>query len=218
MAIKVHGSVFSPAVLRVFACLNEKDLESEYVEINMRAGEHKKESFLALNPFGQVPGFEDGDLKLFESRAINQYIAQAYADKGNQQLTFVQDAKKMGPVYVWMEVEAQKFDPPSSKLVFELAVKPLLGMNTDDAVVAEHEGKLGEILDVYEARLGQSKYLAGDCFTLADLNHLPAINYLMGTTARKVFDARAHVSAWCADILARPSWAKVLALQKQHPI
>lgn len=217
MAIKVHGSFVSPAVLRVFACLNEKDLESEYVPINMQAGEHKKDPFLALNPFGQVPGFEDGDLKLFESRAINQYIAHAYADKGNQQLTFVQDAKKMGPVYVWMEVEAQKFDPAASKLVFELAVKPLLGMTADDSVVAEYEGKLGQVLDVYEARLGKSKYLAGDCFTLADLNHLPGINYLMGTTARKVFDARPHVSAWCADILARPAWTKVLALQKHHP-
>lgn len=49
MAIKVHGSVVSPAVLRVFACLAEKELESEYVPINMGAGEHKKESFLALN-------------------------------------------------------------------------------------------------------------------------------------------------------------------------
>ncbi|KAL3531444.1 hypothetical protein ACH5RR_010766 [Cinchona calisaya] len=215
MAIKVHGSVFSGAVLRVFACLYEKELESEYVPINMGAGEHKKESFLALNPFGQVPGFEDGDLKLFESRAIVQYIAHAYAKKGNQQLT-LQDPKKMGPVYVWMEVEAQKFDPATTKLVFELGIKPVLGMKTDDAVVEEYEAKLGPVLDVYEARLSQSKYLGGDCFTLADLNHTPAINYLMGTRIKKLFDARPHVSAWCADIVARPAWAKVLALQKQH--
>lgn len=214
MAIKVHGSVLSPAVLRVFACLYEKGLTAEYVRVNMATGEHKKEPFICLNPFGQVPGFEDGDLKLFESRAINQYIVHAYGDKGNQ-LTF-QDPKKMAPVYVWMEVEAHTFDSTASKLVFELCVKPVIGMTTDDAVVAEFEGKLGQILDVYEARLKQSKYLAADTFTLADLNHLPAVNYLMGSKARALFDARPHVCAWCADILARPAWAKVVELMK-HP-
>ena len=148
-----------------------------------------------------------------ESRAISKYIAHAYGDKGNQ-LTF-QDPKKMAPVYVWVEVEAQKFDPAASKLVFELCVKPFLGMTTDDAVVEEYEGKLGQVLDVYEARLKQSKYLAADTFTLADLHHLPAVNYLMGTRVKAVFDARPHVSAWCAAILARPAWKKVLDLQKQ---
>lgn len=49
-AIKVHGSVLSPAVLRVFACLYEKDLSSaEYVPVNMATGDHKKEPFLTLN-------------------------------------------------------------------------------------------------------------------------------------------------------------------------
>lgn len=214
MAIKVHGSVISTAFLRVFACLYENDVEAEYVPVNMATGEHKKEPFLTLNPFGQVPGFEDGDLKLFESRAINQYVVHAYGDKGNQ-LTF-QDPKKMALVYVWMEVEAQKFDPAAAKLVFEICVKPLLGMTTDDAVVEEYEGKLGQVLDVYEARLKQSKYLAADTFTLADLNHLPVVNYLMATRVKAVFDARPHVSAWCAGILARPAWKKVLELQKQN--
>lgn len=149
-----------------------------------------------------------------ESRAVNQYIVHAYKEKGNQ-LTF-EDPKKMAPVYVWMEVEAHNFDPVASKLVFEICVKPVLGMTTDDAVVKEYEGKLGQVLDVYEARLKQSKYLAADTFTLADLNHLPSVNYLAGTGVKAVFDARPHVGAWCADILARPAWKKVLDLQKKN--
>lgn len=150
-----------------------------------------------------------------ESRAINQYIVQAYGDKGNQ-LNFHDDPKKNALVYVWMEVEAQRFDPAASKLLFELCIKPILGMTTNDAVVQEYEAKLGEILDVYEARLKQSNYLAADTFTLADLNHIPAINYLMGSKAKAVFEARPHVNAWCADILARPAWSKVLELQKKQ--
>lgn len=47
--IKVHGSPFSTATMRVTATLYEKQLEFEFVPIDMRNGEHKKEPFLSLN-------------------------------------------------------------------------------------------------------------------------------------------------------------------------
>ncbi|KAM3376623.1 glutathione S-transferase [Capsicum galapagoense] len=213
MAIKVHGPIMSPAVMRVVAALKEKNLEFELVPVNMQNGDHKKEPFITLNPFGQVPAFEDGDLKLFESRAITQYIAHTYADKGNQLLP--NDPKKMAIMSVWMEVEAQKFDPVGSKLAYEIAIKPMMGKVTDDAIVAENEEKMGKLLDVYEARLKESKYLGGDSFTLADLHHAPGLHYLSGTIVKSLFDARPHVSAWCADVLARPAWSKTLELNKQ---
>ncbi|KAG8389462.1 hypothetical protein BUALT_Bualt02G0231900 [Buddleja alternifolia] len=213
MAIKVHGALLSTATMRVFACLNEKELDFEFVPVNLGTGEHKKEPFLSFNPFGQVPGFEDGDLKLFESRAITQYIARTYADKGTPLV--YEDRKKMAILSVWMEVEAQKFETPASKLSWELCIKPAIGMVTDDAVVEEQEPELAKVLDVYEARLAKSKYLGGDTFTLADLHHLPNINYLMGTRVKAVYDSRPHVSAWCADILARPAWKKVVAMRNQ---
>ncbi|XP_048441519.1 glutathione S-transferase-like [Pyrus x bretschneideri] len=211
-AIKVHGSVISTAAMRVFATLYEKDIEFELVPIDLGAGEHKKEPFISLNPFGQVPAFEDGDLKLFESRAITQYIAHEYADKGTPLV--IRDTKKMAIISLGCEVEGQKFDPAASKLILELVKKPMLKMTTDAAVVEEYEAKLAVVLDVYEIRLAQSKYLAGESFTLADLHHLPTIHYLMGTRSKKLFESRPHVSAWVADITARPAWNKVIALQK----
>uniref|UniRef100_A0A2N9ECP8 glutathione transferase n=1 Tax=Fagus sylvatica TaxID=28930 RepID=A0A2N9ECP8_FAGSY len=213
-AIKAHGSLISTATTRVLTTLYEKDLEFEFVVVDMGAGEHKKEHFLCLNPFGQVPAFEDGDLKLFESRAITNYIAYDYADKGTQ-LT-CKDTKKMAIILVWMEVEAQQYDPVASKLVWELGVKPLVGMDTDTAIVEENEPKLAKVLDVYENRLAHSKYLGGDCFTLADLHHLPTLQYLLGTQTKKLFDSRPHVSAWVADITARPAWLKVQAMRNKH--
>ncbi|XP_030947682.1 glutathione S-transferase-like [Quercus lobata] len=213
-AIKVHGNPLSTASMRVLATVYEKEIDHEFAFVDMRAGEHKKEHFLSLNPFGQVPALEDGDLKLFESRAINKYIACEYAVKGTQLIYL--DSKKMAITSVWMEVEAQQYDPAASKLGSELAIKPMLGMSADTAVVEENEAKLAKVLDVYESRLAQSKYLGGDCFTLADLHHLPTLHYLFGTQVKKLFDSRPHVSAWVADITARPAWLKVLALQSQQ--
>ncbi|KAI6695731.1 hypothetical protein NL676_023441 [Syzygium grande] len=212
MVMKVHGSLLSSPVKRVLVALYEKELEFEFVPVDMRAGEHKKEHFLALNPFGQVPAFEDGDLTLFESRAITQYIAHVYKDKG---APLVCEGKPMATVSVWMEVEAHQFDPVASKLQWELVLKSMFGMTTDAAVVEENEAKLAKVLDIYEARLSQSKYLGCDCVTLADLHHLPALNNLMKTPVKKLFDARPKVSAWVTDIMARPSLAKVLAMSNQ---
>ncbi|EEF30505.1 glutathione S-transferase PARB [Ricinus communis] len=211
-AVKVHGSPLSTATQRVLACLYEKETEFEFVNINMAAGEHKQEPFISLNPFGQVPVLEHGDLKLFESRAITQYLAHEYSDKGTQLLC---PGMKTAILSVWMEAEAHQFEQPASKLNWEIVYKPFFKLTTDPAAVQENEATLTKVLDVYESRLAQSKYLACGCFTLADLHHLPNLQLLMGTECKKLIDARPHVSAWATDITARPAWAKVLAMQQK---
>lgn len=213
--LKVHGIILSAPVQRVIGCLIEKDLDYEFNQINLQAGEHKKQPFLSLNPFGKVPAFEDKDLKLFESRAITQYVAHTYADSGNRLVPT--NHKEMAIMSVWMEVEAHQFDPVALKLTYELVLKPILGHGkaTDEAAVAEHEAALGKVLDVYEERLASNKYLGGDSFTLVDLHHAPLVNYLMGTRSKTLFESRVHVGAWAADILARPAWSKVQELINQ---
>ncbi|XP_071698284.1 glutathione S-transferase APIC-like [Rutidosis leptorrhynchoides] len=207
MSIKLYGLVGSTATFRAMAALYEKDLEFEFVPVDLASKEQKTPQFLTRNPFGQVPVYEDGDLTLFESRAITKYIAEAYADKGTPLTS--KDPKKSAIEAVWSEVEAQKFDPTTSKLGMELVLKPKWGQTTDEAVVSEFEKQLEDLLDVYESRLTKSKYLGGDCFTLVDLHHLPNVFYLMMTKSKRLFDARPHVSAWVSDIVSRPAWIKV---------
>ncbi|XP_024968606.1 glutathione S-transferase-like [Cynara cardunculus var. scolymus] len=213
MAIKLYGAVGSSPTFRALAALIEKDLDFEFIPVDYAGREHKSPEFLQRNPFGQIPVFEDGDLKVFESRAITKYVAEAYADKGTDMTN--NEPKKLAIQMVWMEVESQKFEPASARLVWELALKPILGLETDDGVVPEFEEKLTQVLDVYEQRLTESKYLGGDIFTLADLHHLPNVHYLMGTKAKSLFHARPHVSAWASDILSRPAWVKVASMLAQ---
>ncbi|GAU39543.1 hypothetical protein TSUD_37960 [Trifolium subterraneum] len=208
--IKVHGSPFSVPTMRVIATLYEKQIEFEFVDINLRNGDHKKEPFISLNPFGQIPAFEDGGLKLFESRAITQYIDDEYGDKGTK-LT-ISDSKKKAIMRLWLEVESQHYDQVSTKLVWELGLKPLFGIPLDTKIVEENEAKLDSILNVYEKRLSESKYLGGESFTLVDLHHLPSLHYLMKSQIKKLFESRPYVSAWVADITARPAWSKVTAM------
>ncbi|KAJ4835529.1 hypothetical protein Tsubulata_041072 [Turnera subulata] len=215
--IKVHGVCVSAPVRRVLLCLYEKGLDFELVPVDYRTAENKKEPFLSLNPFGQLPAFEHGDVIMFESRAINYYLAQEYADKGTQLIRT--SGKEMAEMLVWMEVESLHFGSVFRIFSRERVFNPLKGLPTDTAVLEESKAKLSNILDVYEARLGRSKYLGGDTFTLADLHHIPTIASMMKATDWKELldsDSRPHVRAWIADITARPAWAKVLALKKDQ--
>ncbi|KFK42651.1 hypothetical protein AALP_AA1G022500 [Arabis alpina] len=206
--IKVFGHPASTATRRVLIALHEKDLDFELVHIELKDGEHKKEPFLSRNPFGKIPAFEDGDFKLIESRAITQYIAHEYADKGNQLLSL--GSKNMAILAMGMEIEAHEFDKVASKLGWEQIFKNSFGLTTDQTVVEKEEVKLAKVLDNYEARLGESKYLSCGHFTLVDLHHIPVIQYLLGTPTKKLFDERPRVNAWVADITSRPSSKKIV--------
>ncbi|CAH9079174.1 unnamed protein product [Cuscuta europaea] len=214
MVLEVHGYLLSPPVLRVIACLKEKELDYQFIFVDRQAEDNKKEPFLRLNPFGQLPAFTDGDLTLFESRAITQYIVHAYADSGSQLAP--EDPKAMAILSMWMEVEAHQFDVAASKLNYELVIKPMRNMTSDDKEVAGHEKALVKVLDVYEERLKVSQYLAGDDFTLVDLHHTPLIYFLMRTKSKALFEERTHVVAWVRKILTRSAWSKVQQLIPQN--
>ncbi|XP_022149940.1 glutathione S-transferase PARB-like [Momordica charantia] len=148
-SIKVHRIPISTATCRVLACLYEKELQFQFVNVKMHEEEHKKEPFLSLNPFGQIPGFQDGDFSLFESRAITQYISTTYATNGTQLIS--QDPKKMVAILTWVEVESHHLDQAAMKVIWELCLKPMLGLGEADAAVAEKgEAELGKVLDIYE--------------------------------------------------------------------
>ncbi|KAJ7972928.1 Glutathione S-transferase [Quillaja saponaria] len=214
---KLYGSLNSPATLKVMACLFEHDLEFEFVPINLDAGEHKKKPFLYLNPFGQVPVFEDGDTKQFESRAIIRSMAYAYGKEGQELIYW--DAKEQAMAAEWVDVEDHHFEPPASKLIHELLTKPKKGLFPNEEVVAEAEAKLAKVLDVYESVLSKFKYLASDKYTIADVLHLPNLHTLMEIPqAKKLIESRPQLKVWCSQILARPAWSKVLHMKEEAQV
>ncbi|MQL80016.1 hypothetical protein Taro_012448 [Colocasia esculenta] len=195
--VKLHGLPMSTNTARVIAVLNEKGVDFELVPVD-------------LSPFGQVPVLEDGDLKLFESRAISKYLAEKHSDAGADLLLRRggRSLAESATVELWVEVESKHFDPAISPLLYEAVVKPVLGQATDEAVVEAKAAELEKVLDVYEERLGKAKYLAGDHYTLADLHHQPYLFYLMKTAKAELVESRPRVLAWWNDISARAPWLK----------
>lgn len=112
---------------------------------------------------------------------------------------------------MWLEVESHHFYPAISGLVFQLLIKPLLGGATDTAAVDEHAAALAQVLDVYDAHLAGSRYLAGNRFSLADANHMSYLLFLSKTPMAELVASRPHVKAWWDDISSRPAWKKTAA-------
>ncbi|KAK9748514.1 hypothetical protein RND81_02G063000 [Saponaria officinalis] len=165
-------------------------------------------------PFGQVPAFEDDDISLFESRAICRYISEKHANQGNIKLYGTNPLEKAS-IDQWLEAESQSFNPPTSALVFQLAFAPRMKIKQDEALIKQSKAKLAKVLDVYENRLGDSRYLAGDDFSLADLSHLPNSQYLMDDSEiEELFMSRGNVGRWWGEISSRESWKTVVEMQR----
>ncbi|CAO2203512.1 unnamed protein product [Urochloa humidicola] len=207
--VKVFGHPMSTNVARVLVCLEEVGAEYELVTLDFLAGEHNVPDHVARNPFGKIPALQDGDLVLFESRAIAKYILRKYKSS-EVDLLRESDIDEAAMVDVWTEVEAQQYYPALSPVVFECIIFPIMrGTATDQKVVDESLEKLKNVLKVYEAHLSKHRYLAGDSFSFADLNHFPFTFYFMATPYASVFDTYPRVKAWWQSLISRPSIRKV---------
>ncbi|KAG8377371.1 hypothetical protein BUALT_Bualt08G0026100 [Buddleja alternifolia] len=210
MVVKVYGPAYGSSK-RVIACLIEKEIEYEVVNIDLFKGENKTQEYLKLQPFGVLPVIQDGDFTLYESRAIMRYYAEKYKSQGTD--LYGKTMEEKGLIDQWVEVEAHNFQPPLYDLVVQLLFASKLGVTPDQNRIKEDEEKLARVLDVYEERLSKSKYLVGDSFSLADLSHLPFTQYLASGLGKEyMIRDRKHVSEWWDAISNRPSWRKVLQL------
>lgn len=204
-AVKVYGWAVSPYVSRALLALEEAGVDYELVPMSRQAGDHRNPEHLARNPFGQVPVLEDGDLTLFESRAIARHVLR----KHRPELLGVGSLERSALVDVWLEVEAQQLHPAARAVVVECVFAPFLGRARDQAAVDENAAKVGKVLQVYEARLAEHRYLAGDFLSVADLSHFPIMHYFMGTEHAALVEALPRVRAWWEELAARPAARKV---------
>ncbi|KAL5231690.1 hypothetical protein ABZP36_030466 [Zizania latifolia] len=214
--VKVYHekSMILPDVSRVLACLYEKDIKFETVKDSYK-------DILRLQASRSVPvPFYDGPTFLQESRAICRYIAETYEQRGYPFL-LGKDVLERASIEQWLRHEEHAFDPPSRALFCHLAF-PLHDDDDDDDINKEKR-KLEEVLEAYEQRLGESEFLAGNKFTLADLVHLPNTHNMVTSSTEwfaDMYDSRKNVQRWWNTISARDSWQQVLrdmnTVEKQY--
>ena len=143
-----------------------------------------------------------GERKLFESRSILRYIA-----KNNIEFEdFLGDTE----VDVWLEAESQNFNPLASKIVYEKVFKKMWNKESDEKVVEECVKELEKVLDIYEKRLENVPYIAGESYSIADISHIPYSNHLLRCGFKDLFKSRPNVYKWIKRIMKREAVENVL--------
>lgn len=78
-AIRLYRHPLSGHSHRVQLFASLVGIHHELIDVDLANGEHRGAPFLAINPRGQVPAIEDGDVRLGDSNAILVYLARRYA-------------------------------------------------------------------------------------------------------------------------------------------
>ncbi|MCW2241269.1 glutathione S-transferase family protein [Azospirillum canadense] len=146
-------------------CIGELGLPFQRFDVGHRYGGNDTPEFLAMNPNGTVPVLRDGDGEpIWETGAILRYLGNRYGNEpfwpaGLAQRTCVDQWAEWSKINI-----ALNFTAP----IFWRVVRTPPKVRDGDAI-AQAVALLGRKLDIANARLTDQAFLAGDDFTLADV-------------------------------------------------
>src|SRR4029079_1367271 len=170
------------------------DQKYELVELDMYAGEHKKEPFLTLNPFGQMPALTDGDYTIADSHACLVYLARKY-DRSGRWLPA--DAEGEAKVAEWLSKSANEVH--QGPWMKRAKVRRPEAIKLADA---EIDARCDHILRLMDAHLGKRDWLALDRPTIADVSCFGPISMLK--VSGYDTDKWPSVTRWLAAVRALP--------------
>lgn len=186
--------------LRVRWALEEAGLAYEQCLIDR--DDQDRPHYRALQPFGQIPAYEEDGLALFESGAIVHHVA------GRSEALLPRDPAARARAVQWMFAALNSVEPHVQQLAM-----------IDGFYAGEEWAKLrrpGALafaerrLDALAARLAEKDWLDDGRFTAGDLMMTTVLRIARATS---LIDGRPNLAAYLARCEARPAFAKALAAQ-----
>ncbi len=199
--IKLYGITGSRAA-RCLWMLEELGVEYEHVQTSF-IGDCKKPEYLALNPNGHIPTLEDDGLVLWESMAINLYLAEKYG-KGKLWPESEADRAHTLKWSIWAMTEVE---PPLMLVMMNRAILPPDKRDPKRATRGERD--LGKPLGILEAALEGRDFLLGGEFSTADLNVASVLAWAP-SLAQVDLSPWPRVSRWLAACTGRPAMVQVM--------
>ena len=208
MALRLHAFPLSPRSFKVLFAAHQIGIEYELVPISFVAGDHRTARFSELNPNQRVPVLEHDGYSLWESNAIVQYLAALKPASGYLP---VELRERMSAVK-WQFWESGHWDPACAVFMFQRFVKPKFGLGeADPAEIKRGEQEMAKLAPVLDAQLTQTRYVAGERMTVADLS-LASTLCSWEQVQMPIADYRG-IQRWLAEFRALPAWTRTVALQ-----
>jgi glutathione S-transferase len=160
--IRIHATLQSINAYKVRLLLAILDVPYERVDIDMIGSEHKREPFLSLNPFGQMPALEDGDFHVGDSHACLVYVARKHDAPGRW---LPQDARGEAKVAEWLSKSANEIH--QGPWMKRAKIRRPDAITTPDA---EIDARCDHILRIMDGHLQTRDWLALEHATIADIS------------------------------------------------
>ncbi|MBB4478739.1 glutathione S-transferase family protein [Rhizobium etli] len=161
----------------------------------------KEPAHLALQPFGQIPTYEEGDLTLFESGAIVLHIAERHGG------LLPDETNARARAISWMFAALNTVEPP----VFDHSLTGILERDQPwyEQRLRALEESIRKRLDSLSARLGDADWLDG-AFSAGDLL---MVSVLLRLKSSNILDEYPNLAAYVARAEARPAYQRAFAAQ-----
>jgi glutathione S-transferase len=196
--LQLYGNPRSRA-MRCLWMLEEVGQPYQLVDKSLRADDLHSADYLRLNPNARIPTLVDGGLVLWESMAINLYLAQKYEGPMHCASAEVLGLAAQWSFWAMLEIE--------HLLLHLLEHRVLLAEHARDlSAVERNELLLKKPLGILNGALAARSYLAGDGFSVADLNVASILAW--GRIVRLDLSAWPELKRWLDDCLSRPANAR----------
>ena len=198
--LKLHFAPNSRAE-RILWLLEELELPYELNEMAFHPSDLKSDEHRARHPLGRIPVLDDGDIQIWESGAITEYIIEKYKNGGLK--PDVQS--ELLPQYLqWFHYCEVMIMPPMNTIVVHTVLLP--PDRRDETVLGQAQRLLTRALEPINEALEGKDYLIGD-FSGADimLGHSCYMSNRMGC----VTDEMKNIKAYVERLSSRPAFLKM---------
>ena len=205
MALKIYGVARSRA-FRTLWMAGELGIPYELVKVDFADNGTRRPEYLAINPNGHVPAIDDDGFRLWESMAINLYLAKKYS-VGGLYPQGLEDEARAWQWSFWGMTEVER--PALTVLLNRIGPEE----ERDAAAADEAERALAPPLAVLDQAVADTPYLVGRDFTVADLNVASILSW--ARQARVNLTPFARAEAWLKRCHDRPAAQAARQMQRE---
>ena len=202
--LKLHFAPNSRAG-RILWLLEELELPYELNKMAFSPTDLKSDEHRARHPLGRVPVLEDGDIQIWESGAMTDYILEKHKNGGLKPSV---DSEHFAKYLQWFHYCEGMVMPPMNTIVVHTVLLP--PERRDETVLGQAQRLLNNALKPVNENLEGKDYLIGD-FSGADimLGHSCFMSNRLGC----VSDDMSNIKAYVERLESRPAFKKAIETQ-----
>ena len=176
--MKLYNSEMANSPRKVRMFIAEKNISDiEIINIDLMSGEHKTPEYRAIAPNSRIPALElDDGTVIMESTAICRYLESLYPEPN----LFGESAIEIASIEMWQARIYNELMIPLA-MAFRHLHPGMSNMEIQNKDYGETQKSIGiKSLKYFDTVLSESKFVAGDRFTFADIQMITTTDFFIG--------------------------------------